>query len=127
MARVLLIEDQSSDIRQALQILQELELNDVIIRTGALEAMEALRGIERGQQPLPNLVILDLQLGYESGFEILRYWKASPTLCVVPIVVWTGIGGKVEEDICHHFGVSNFIRKEAGPTALKQALRTATA
>jgi CheY-like chemotaxis protein len=41
---------------------------------------------------LPDLILLDLDLGPESGYEILRIRYSSPHLARIPVVIWTQLG-----------------------------------
>ncbi|MGA7107232.1 MAG: hypothetical protein WBV28_06865 [Terracidiphilus sp.] len=40
----------------------------------------AIESIEQGlrdERPLPDAIVLDLNLGYESGYKILRHWRTT--------------------------------------------------
>ena len=43
----------------------------------------------RGRHPLPGLVLLDLNLPYWSGFEVLEWIRQQPQLRRLPVVVFT--------------------------------------
>ena len=49
--------------------------------------------------PLPDLIILDLDLGYESGFELLRFWHRNSELSSIRLIVWTAMGEE-QQHIC---------------------------
>jgi DNA-binding response OmpR family regulator len=65
--------------------------------------------------------VLDLDLGYESGFELLRFWHSNPQLAKVPVVVWTILGDHYRE-ICGMFKVAAYIDKGDGLAELRKAL-----
>ena len=69
--------------------------------------------------------MLDLDLGYESGFELLRFWHGNPQLAKIPVVVWTILGDQYRE-ICEMFKVSAYIDKAAGIAPLRKALAELT-
>ena len=79
------------------------------------ELMEYLR--RRGQfahlsdQPLPGLILLDLNMPRKDGREALQEIKADPRLRSIPVVVLTT--SKAEEDIlrAYDLGVNSFILK----------------
>jgi CheY-like chemotaxis protein len=79
------------------------------------ELMDYLR--RRGQythlsgQPLPGMVLLDLNMPRKDGREALQEIKADPRLRSIPVVVLTT--SKAEEDIlrAYDLGVNSFILK----------------
>ena len=72
-------------------------------------------------QPLPDLIMLDLDLGMESGYEILRIRYADLRLSAIPIVVWTHLGEENCE-VCALFNVDGYVSKWEGPTVLRDVL-----
>jgi CheY-like chemotaxis protein len=62
-------------------------------------------------QPLPGLVLLDLNMPRKDGREALKEIKSDPGLRMIPVVVLTT--SKAEEDIlrAYDLGVSSFIVK----------------
>jgi CheY-like chemotaxis protein len=79
------------------------------------ELMDYLR--RRGQythlagQPLPGMILLDLNMPRKDGREALQEIKADPRLRSIPVVVLTT--SKAEEDIlrAYDLGVNSFILK----------------
>lgn len=122
MKRVLLIEDNPADIQQATSILQKLGIKDVHVITSALLSIEYLRDISDKAQAIPDVVLLDLDFGKESGFEVLRFWKSAPELKGVQVVVWT-IMGDLEKQMSQLFGVRHVISKHEGPKELQRILQ----
>lgn len=78
----------------------------------------------RKNQPLPGLILLDLNMPRKDGREALQEIKADPALRRIPVVVLTT--SKAEEDILRTYdlGVNSFIVK---PVSFEQLLRTMTA
>ncbi len=66
-------------------------------------------------------MVLDLDLGYESGFEILRFWHSNPELSKIKMVVWTALGNE-QRELCRLFGVRSVVSKWEGAPALKREL-----
>lgn len=119
--QVLIIEDQPGDLRIAAAAAQESGFSDVEARSSLAAARDLLEKNMQGARPLPDAIVLDLDLGYESGFELLRFWHAHPQLMKVPVVVWTILGDQYRE-ICEMFRVSAYIDKAAGIAPLRRAL-----
>jgi CheY-like chemotaxis protein len=122
--RALIIEDTASDIQKASSVLNQLGVSQIKVFSRIPMAMEHLRGVVEGRAELPELLVLDLDFSMESGFEILRYWKASPKLHDMRVIVWT-IMGELEQKVSRLFGVENVVDKHAGLGELEKALRWA--
>lgn len=119
--QVLIVEDQPNDLRVAMAAAQESGFAAVEARTSASAARDYLeKGLE-GKHPLPDAIVLDLDLGYESGFEVLRFWHGSPQLAKIPMLVWTVLGDQYRE-ICSMFRVTAYLDKGADASALRNAL-----
>ncbi len=121
MKRLLIVEDQPTDLRIAADVAGSLGITDVEARTTASAARNHLELALEGNTPLPDLILLDLDLGYESGYELLRFWHGNPKLADIRLVVWT-IMEKEQRDICSMFKVDALVPKSAGVSALKQVL-----
>ena len=122
MKRVLLIEHNPPDIQQATSVLQKLGIKDVHVITSALLAIEYLRDISEKRRAIPDVMLLDLDFGKESGFEVLRYWKSTPELKGIQVIVWT-IMGDLERQMSELFGVRHVVSKHESPKELQRVLR----
>jgi chemotaxis family two-component system response regulator Rcp1 len=90
-AEILLIEDNPVDILMTRRALQEdCGCNNLHVVEDGEEAMDFLH--QRGRYadaPLPDLILLDLNLPKKSGREILAEIKQDPALMHIPVVVLT--------------------------------------
>jgi CheY-like chemotaxis protein len=79
------------------------ELMDYLYRRGKYESLR--------HEPLPGLILLDLNMPRKDGREALKEIKASPNLRRIPIVVLTT--SKAEEDIIRSYdlGVNSYVTK----------------
>jgi CheY-like chemotaxis protein len=79
------------------------ELMDYLHRRGKYESMQG--------DPLPGLILLDLNMPRKDGREALKEIKAHPDLRRIPIVVLTT--SKAEEDILRSYdlGVNSYVTK----------------
>lgn len=79
------------------------DLMDYLNRRGAYESMKG--------NPLPGLILLDLNMPRKDGREALREIKGDPHLRRIPVVVLTT--SQAEEDIyrTYDLGVNSFITK----------------
>jgi CheY-like chemotaxis protein len=118
---ILIVEDQPADLEIASAAAQASGYSGVEARASARTAMHFLeKGLE-GSHTLPDAIVLDLDLGYESGFELLRFWHGDPRLAKIPLVVWTVLGDQYRE-ICRMFKVRAYIYKGDGQSALHGVL-----
>jgi CheY-like chemotaxis protein len=90
---ILLVEDNPGDIRLAKEALRESKIrNTISVAQDGVEAMRHLR-----DAPLPDLVLLDLNLPRMDGREVLAQIKSDPRLKRVPVVILTT--SRDEEDV----------------------------
>ena len=119
--RLLLVEDQPQDIRFAASSAEAVGFEQVEARTSVQTARDYLDKCLQGESPLPDGIVLDLDLGYDSGYELLRYWHSTPRLAEIPLIVWSILGDD-QREMCRLFKVSRFVAKWEGPEAFREAL-----
>ncbi len=96
---ILLVEDNSADIRLTQEALKEskIAINLHIVKDG-VEAMEFLRKKGKFENKIrPDVVILDLNLPKKDGREVLEEIKQDKILKCIPIVILTS--SEAERDI----------------------------
>ena len=71
----------------------------------------------------PALILLDLDLGADSGHEVLASLKADPRHCAIPVVVWTTSMDPDDVTRSYASGASGYATKPAGVHQLVTALR----
>lgn len=113
---ILLADDDSEDRMLTREALQESRcVNTLHTVTDGEELMDYLyrRGTyaSLADEPLPGLILLDLNMPRKDGREALREIKSEPHLRRIPVIVLTT--SKAEEDICRTYdlGVNSFITK----------------
>jgi len=124
MATILLVEDNPADSRTATNALAGLGLGDIIGTANLAEAHRHLDEVREGKREMPALIVLDLALGYESGFEILRRWRSDRNLSEIHVVVWTQMGER-EQELCRLFGLKHVVPKWSPITELQDAVKSA--
>jgi len=100
--RVLIIDDEAA-IRESLEIL--LELEGFLIEC----APDGAKGLELLEESVYDLVLLDLSLPGQSGFEILQAIRARHAN--LPVVMITAYGTVQNVVEAMHHGANNFIQK----------------
>ena len=100
---ILLAEDNPGDIRLTLEALKDIQLDDTlhVVRDG-VEALAFLR--QEGQcvtAPIPNLILLDLNMPKIDGYEVLTKIKSDQKLKRIPVVILTT--SQAEQDIVRSY------------------------
>ncbi len=129
--RVLAAEDDADDRLLIQEAFEELHLSnqlefvedgvqlmDYLYRRGAYEILAG--------EPLPGLLLLDLNMPRKDGREALKEIKADPDLRRIPVVALTT--SKAEEDILRTYdlGVNSYITKPVSFDGLIATVRELT-
>ncbi|HEU4416881.1 MAG TPA: response regulator [Candidatus Angelobacter sp.] len=122
MANVFIVEDDASDLRHAKSLVTNLGVGKVDSASTVGAAVRYLDEIVEGKREAPVLMILDLALGYESGFEVLRRWKSDAHLKSIRVIVWTQMGER-EQELCRLFGLEHVVPKWGSEKELQDAVR----
>jgi CheY-like chemotaxis protein len=115
-AVVLLVEDNESDIvlmRRAWQTLdQRIPLQ---VLTDGEEAIDYFKGLDqladRVAHPRPSLVLLDLGLPGISGFDVLKWIRATAGLKELPVIVMTSSEFAADVKLAYDLGANSFMVK----------------
>jgi two-component system, response regulator len=126
---ILLADDDPDDRLMAKEALEESHLlNPLDTVEDGEQLLAYLRRTGNYQHlsdnPLPGLILLDLNMPRMDGREALKEIKNDPMLCHIPIVVLTT--SKAEEDIyrTYNLGVNSFITKPVSFNGLVDLMKT---
>ena len=103
--KILLVEDNPGDARLAVEALKDSKIrNNLYHVEDGVEAMGFLHREERyADVPLPDLILLDLNLPRKDGREVLEEIKDNPALKLIPVVVLTT--SEAERDLVRTYGL----------------------
>ncbi len=128
----ILVADDDPDDRMFIKdAIEEVRLaNDLVMVNDGVELMDFLE--RRGDyeklngDPLPGMILLDLNMPRKDGREALEEIKNNPELKRIPVVVLTT--SKAEEDIMRTYdlGVNSFICKPVTFEKLVDVMKTVT-
>jgi len=90
--KVLMVEDNAGDVLLLREALGATAWNPEVIHLG--DGMGALDFLfhrkDHAQAPRPDLLVMDMNLPYLSGQELLASVRADPDLASLPVVVFSG-------------------------------------
>jgi len=116
---ILLVEDNPDDVQLTLRAFRKARITNVVhvSRDGA-EALDFLFATgahgRRTNQPLPGVILLDLNLPKVDGLEVLRRIKADKTTKDIPVVVLTVSNHDGDIAECRRLGAACYIVKPVG-------------
>jgi CheY-like chemotaxis protein len=117
---IVIIEDNPADskiLRMALTR-RDPSIETVLLEDGA-EALEffssesRIRGVAHC-----DLILLDLNLPYVSGFEVLEFLKSDSELKKTPVIVLSGSSSAPDVERCYLAGANSYICKPTGLDAV---------
>ena len=128
---ILYVEDEETDVMLLQHVLGKVGIQNPLqtVKDGKL-AKDYLAGnapfADRRRHPLPGLVLLDLNLPYWSGFEVLEWIRRQPQLRRLPVVVFTSSNRPDDIAQAYDAGANGYLVKPnslADLTSLVLALR----
>jgi DNA-binding response OmpR family regulator len=115
-ARVLVIEDNSSDVFLLERAMnkQDLRFELVHLTNGAAALAFIRRQGAYADAAIPKLILVDLNLSKYSGEDILRAVRDAKHLAGVPVCVWSSSQSQRDRTMMMDLGVARFITKPSG-------------
>jgi CheY-like chemotaxis protein len=113
---ILLVEDNPLDVKLTTHAFKKARLtNPIHVAADGEEALEFLfatgRYADRKDGPLPEVVLLDLNLPKKSGLEVLRQIKSDPRTQNISVVVLTVSHQARDINECRRLGATHYIVK----------------
>jgi|SRR5579863_268512 len=110
---ILLFEDNAGDILLVQEALQKQHIRHRlhVIRDGEAALAYIARIVEPGGEPLPDLVLLDLNLPGADGGQILSALRRHQGCARVPVIVVSSSGTPRDQARMAQLGISRYFRK----------------
>jgi two-component system, chemotaxis family, response regulator Rcp1 len=126
---ILLVEDDPGDQKLITQSLRAEKVSNQIQIAGSAEtALEYMTAAVNGdpKRPLPDLILLDLNLPGMGGKEFLKQVKQNPALVDVPVVILTT--SDMDKDILDSYKLqaSGYIKKPCGLAEFQEVMKSLT-
>lgn len=109
--RILLIEDEE-DIAAFIKLQAEASGYKMHVE---VDGINGFRAIEREK---PDLVILDIMLPGQNGFDVCRKIKSSPELRGIPVIILTAKGEELDMVLGLELGADDYVAKPFSPKIL---------
>jgi len=128
-AVILLVEDDRMDIELTLDAFREARLeNDIRVAQTGEEALNYLFGREeyadRKRHPLPDVILLDINLPGMSGLEVLKTLKETPLLKRLPVIILTSSKEERDRAAGYDYGVNSYLVKPISFSGFLEVVKT---
>ncbi len=110
---ILLVEDDTLDIMHVERTLIKLNIvHKLYVAKNGLEALSLLRGegIEK-IQPLPSLIMLDINMPKMDGFEFLSILRQDQELKDIKVFIMSTSNQEEDKNMAKNMGVSGYVVK----------------
>lgn len=119
---ILIVEDDKVDAITIQRALKELKiLNPVVICENGLEALNFLNNEEN---PLPGIILLDLNMPKMNGVEFLEHRNNNQTLKLIPTVVLTTSKNEQDKVESFNLGVAGYMIKPVDYMQFVEVIKT---
>lgn len=115
--KILLIEDEE-DIASVVKLQADLSGYRLHVET---DGIAGFRAVEREH---PDLVLLDIMLPGQNGFDVCRKIKSHPELKNIPIIILTAKGEELDIVLGLELGADDYIVKPFSPKVLFSKVKT---
>lgn len=115
--KILLIEDEE-DIAALIRLQAE------ILGYKIVTAADGLNGYAAVEKELPDIVILDIMLPGQSGFEVCKRIKSTPHLNHIPIIVLSAKSEETDVVLGLELGADDYVTKPFSPRVLFTRIKT---
>jgi CheY-like chemotaxis protein len=128
MKNILLVEDDENDVLFMRTAFKKADVpHRLQVASDGQMAIDYLDGAglfaDRTQYPLPSLILLDLNLPFKSGFEVLQWVREHSRFRTLPVVVLTSSAAEKDADRAFLLGANSYVIKPSDPGRLSELAR----
>lgn len=117
---IALIEDNADDEALTMRALKKHGIaNDIIVLRDGVEALAFLLAPDR---PLPDLILLDLNLPRVNGLEVLQRLRADARTELLPVVILTSSNEERDLVAGYRLGANSYVRKPVEVVQFSEAV-----
>jgi DNA-binding response OmpR family regulator len=114
MPKKILVADDEPYILMALSDAVEMEGYECVTAVNGKEA------VEKAQEELPDLILLDVMMPYKDGFEVCRELKSIDLTKNIPIIMLTAKSQQLDIQRGKDVGADDYITKPFKPSTLRK-------
>ncbi len=118
MKRIIIADDSATARMFIKRCLQIIGLGDAQI----LEAEHGKEALQLAKEEPADLLLTDLNMPVMDGETLVKWVKASPKLCNLPIIVITSAGNPAKEAHLQQLGAHRVLNKPVSPPMMMDAL-----
>lgn len=115
MSKILLVEDNEIQAEKITRCLEKQ--GSIVFRVGSGEEAQL-----RLKQQKPNLIVLDVILPGQSGFELCRQLKGNPETKEIPIIICSTKDTEIDKTWGEMSGANAYVTKPIDETVLVQTV-----
>lgn len=119
---LLLVEDDLVDVMTVKRALRDLNVTNSLTVVHNGEA--ALTHLRTSEQPLPGLILLDLNMPRMNGIELLAILKQDERLCRIPVIVLTTSNQEQDRLSSFKLSVAGYMIKPVDYRQFVEVVRT---
>jgi len=122
MSVLFVLEESVLDMRIAEAAALSAGFTPVTGQLSAHVALSRLLATLTNSAPLPDAFLIDLDLGHQSGYDVLRLRHTNLQLRRIPAIVWTRLD-QHNKELCEIFDITGFVDKDDRVDSLVSALK----
>ncbi len=115
-ATILLAEDNEMTIDVLIEYLHYLNLQVVVARNGR-------EAIERAQECMPTLILMDIQMPVMDGLSAIRELRTLPAFRTTPIIALTALAMQGDRERCLDVGANEYLSKPVSLHGLVEVMQ----
>ncbi len=118
----LLVEDNPADVALIHEILDEFSLAHECVT--ARDGVEAVAHLRDASSPLPDFVLLDLNLPRMDGREVLREIRGDPALSHLPVIIHSTSGAVADVNDAYRMHANSYVQKARTLDEFREKVRS---
>ena len=92
------------------------------------EALQYLAGegpfTDRARYPLPDLILLDINMPKQSGLDVLARLRSQPRFKSVPVLIFTSSSRSEDRERARQLGADDYLLKPSDPLKLRELAKS---
>ena len=118
---IIIVEDSDEDYFITTRAFKKAGMTNKVLRFP--DGQLILDYLSDDKNPLPAIILLDLNLPIKDGKEVLKVLKASTRLSKIPVVILTTSNAQSDIEACYAIGANSYIQKPVDIHGLIDAIK----